>query len=234
MTIALACRLLHAAAAVFAVALARRHRGYRPIAWLLALSCLADFTRWGLGRWLDTQPVPHTGLGRLGHHLDQALFIAWPVGIAAVCWHVYLRRVPRPHALAYVVVLAMLVIGYPWPLRGDVMRWVYAAIHATAFIASLACAVAWAAQIARMRPGREGTKPPEVDHQTVEVEHKSALLIVAAEAALFAGPLFPVSPDPFRRWQLAQGSYALLYLMLVLIQMKALLLRQTGKGAMGA
>jgi hypothetical protein len=63
----------------------------------------------------------------------------------------------------------------------------------------------------------------------VGIEHKSALLILAAEAALFAGPLFPVSPDPFHRWQLAQGSYALLYLILILIQLKALLAPRRGK-----
>jgi hypothetical protein len=56
----------------------------------------------------------------------------------------------------------------------------------------------------------------------VQIEHRAALLILAAVAALFTGPLFPVSPDPFRRWALAQWSYALLYLILTVLQWKAL------------
>jgi hypothetical protein len=205
LTISLACRLLHALAAVVAVGVAFRRREHRPIAWLLALSSLADFTRWGLGHWLDTQPAPHTGIARVGHHVDQALYIAWPIGIAAACWRVYVGKTPYAHALAYVLVLAGLVVGYPWPLRGDVMRWGYTGIHAVALIASLVALIVWV----KMRAA-------------VQIEHRSALLILAAETALFTGPLFPISPDPFRRWALAQWSYAFLYLILTLVHWNTL------------
>jgi hypothetical protein len=108
----------------------------------------------------------------VSRHLDQAIFLgAWPIGFAALAWTVFLRRRPWGVALAGAAVEAGLVVGYPWPFRGEVLGRAYAVIQGAALVAAAAVVVMWVRQKAPPRP-----------------EHAAVIAVGLLDVAYFAGP----------------------------------------------
>jgi DNA-directed RNA polymerase specialized sigma24 family protein len=58
---------------------------------------------------LDNPPL--TGWVRIAHDIDTALFVAWPIGIAAVALNTLAKRSMRPAIVAYFIVVAGLIIA---------------------------------------------------------------------------------------------------------------------------
>lgn len=71
--------------------------------------------------------VPYAGLERAAFHVEQAAFVSWPIGITALAIHTFARRRAWPVAIAYVVVVAILILGYP-TLRRELLQSTYLGI----------------------------------------------------------------------------------------------------------
>lgn len=187
---------------------------WRPIALLLTANTFADLAGFALRQgYLAELPRPYTGLARVAFHLEQALFLAYHWGVAAVAVVVLARRLPWP-VLAWIAAVAVAVIGYsiddaqglPW-LRGKERVGVFLYVNQFAVVAI--CAWSYARYHRSMR---------DVDyplaHQTV------AMMLATMEGALLFGPyMFGIRElDPFRFWWLAQIGYVGLFSWLALTQ----------------
>ena len=193
------CSGLQALAAVLAVAVAWRRPSYRPTAGFLFGALVASLVRLAL-RWARVgAPVPYVGAARLGFHLDSALFLAWPLGIAALARWTFAGRRPWPVLAAWALAVAALVLGYP-TIRGDLLRKVLLGIELGSLAVAVAAFVAffWRREWPRL-------------------EHLAALAVLGFEGATIVGPwltgLFAVEG-----WRGALLSYSVLYAVLSVLQ----------------
>jgi FtsH-binding integral membrane protein len=143
---------LAAFAAVLAVVLAYRRAEHRPVAVFLVSMVVLDVARLYLRSafHLDV-PGPYVGAQRVAFHGDEAGFLAWPAGLAALALAVFDgRRRPWPPALAWAVVWVALVALYPSDLvRGDGLRRVYLAAFLTGLAVVVVTLVRWTSKKAR-------------------------------------------------------------------------------------
>ena len=192
------CSGLQALAALLAVVLAWRRPSYRPTAGFLLGAFLASMVRLALRPVLLAASLPLAGLPRLVFHLEQALFLAWPLGIAALARWTFAGKRPWPVLAAWALAVAVLVLGYP-TIRGDLYRKVLLGIELAALAVAVASFVAffWARQKPRL-------------------EHVAALFVFGTEGVTLVGPwlagLFAEG------WRGALLSYSVLYAVLIFLQ----------------
>ncbi len=195
--------VLQALAAALAVVLARRRVDHRPVAIFLIGMTLANAARWALRTFviLPAQALapgaPLHGLSRAAGHFDQALFFAWPAGIVALTIAVFSRRRPWPVAIPWALMVAALVLTYP-EIRGTATRPFYLAAELAALLVAIGLIVQWAWR-------REAMTCPRL----------STLFIVGIDCGTLLGPY---RTNPFATWDLAQAMYAVLYVVLIVIQ----------------
>lgn len=187
---------------VGAILLARRHKEYAPVAWLLGLGVVSDIVRPALSILvLGFGPpggVPYQGFERLCFHLEQAMFVAWPAGITALALHTLAGRRAWPIAVAYLTVVAGLVLGYP-TVRRVLLQRVYLAVWLAALLVCLGGAFAW-------WRAKRPTSPPE----------RAALMFFAIELGAVLGSNGAGLID--KTWPIAQGLYVGLYIVLSILQ----------------
>lgn len=182
-----------------AIVLARRRSQYAPIAWFLGAVTVADLIRTSIRLLvLGAGPAggaPYAGLERVAFHLgEQAPFIALSFAVAALAIHVLAKRRAWPVVLAYAVVLAVLVLGYP-TIRRELLQSVYLGVTLAALAVSLGAAAVW------WRAGTP-TTPPET----------ATLLMVTAQGATIAAPYALGLIDV--TWPAGQGIYFGIYAIL--------------------
>lgn len=127
---------LQAIVAFQARRLTRSRPMHRPFARLALYVAIVDPLRWPLtqSRLISGHGHPYEGLLLAGWHVDRALFLGWPVGLAACSWAVLGVREAWPHLLgALGLWTAIGVAGYPeFASRIDL---------ATVHLAALICAI---------------------------------------------------------------------------------------------
>lgn len=198
--------VLHGIVAVLAATLARQRPEHRAVSIFVGLTLLTDLAGWFIiyaCPWINA-PGPFTGIRRVIGHFDQALFLSWAIGVAAVSTAVYLRRKPWPVFVAAAAVLAVLVAGYP-TIRGATLGAAYALIDGAVVAWSIFCAAVWTKRSERPRPW-----------------HASALLLFVMECANFFGPYAPPMPSPFDGWGAAQVTYLMIWTALLFLHGSAL------------
>lgn len=137
-----------ALAFVGAVVLARRLPRFRFAAWLLGALCLANLGRTSLLLAVIHPArraglIPYTGWTRAAWHCEQALFMVWPAGIAALAIATFWS--PRRAWIvgaAYGALVAVLVTGYPW-LRQDRLATAYLLATAAFAVTSVVAMFFW-------------------------------------------------------------------------------------------
>jgi len=116
-------------------------REHAPIAWLLSAELVADLLRRALAAVaLGAGPPggqPYTGGLRVLFHVDQGLFLVWPVGLAAAALVVLAKARARWALGGGVLAVAILTAGYP-TIRRELLARAYLGIE----LASLGCVVA--------------------------------------------------------------------------------------------
>lgn len=133
--------------------------------------------------------VPYTGLARAAFHGTQLAFLAWPFGVAALAWRLFVRGFGwKVVAGLLALVVGVLVGQYP-ELRGAELAEVYR--HLLLFALFLVFAALLLPRPDRFRAGRA---------------HLISLLLLAGLAAELAGPYLA---DPFGSWWTAQVSWSL-------------------------
>jgi hypothetical protein len=183
-------------AIVGAVVLARRHAAYRLTATFLVWVGVAHVVRPLLQVFIlaparAAHGLPYVGAARPWYHLDQALFVSWPIGIAALAVHAFWRRRPWPVAVAYVAVVAGLALGYP-TVRRELLASVYLGVTLAALAVSIGAGASW-------WPRRARSSPPEI----------VAFLLILFEIAALIGPYGAGIID--KTWPIAQGIYLVLF-----------------------
>ena len=191
MTWLLAADLALLFAAATAIAVALRVPAHRPVAVFLGVVSVADGIRRGLAGELAA-PGPYTGATRALFHLEQALYLLWPFGLAALAGAVFAQRRPWMLAGAYVTAVAALALSYP-TVRLELLGRVYLAAELGALVVCLAAATTWAWQ--RERPG---------------LAHVVALMLIAVDVAKVAAG--PWRGSVFATWDRAWPMHAILYL----------------------
>src|SRR5262245_31710238 len=201
---------LQIVAAIVAAVVAVRRIDHRPVAIFLGTMVLVSIARWGLVTWLiapfhaDHPGEPLTGSIAIAGHVDAALFIAWPAGIAATAIAVFLGR--RPWAMGAAWLAASIAIAAAYPLtRGDVLRRCYLA----AILASLAVSIGAMAMWTRRQ-------------ERLTLPRAVVLLLTLFELSTLLGPWIG---DPFNDWDRAQILYSMLYAGLIALQGGTLWLR---------
>lgn len=185
--------IVQAATVALAFIVGRRRPPNRALAWWIAAVLAEDVVRRLLWEPL-TVPGPHSGALRVLFHLDQALYLIEPVGLAMVGWRVFgLRRLWIP-LVAGAVVLACLVLGYPAPFRGATLGRAYAFVHAASCAAVVLGFVAWSRRRLPMRP-----------------EIAATLFAGAISVVLFQGPYSWALPAPWDDWSMADAIYLMLW-----------------------
>lgn len=192
---------LYVAVVALACMVAKRRSAHRPAAWLLMLGLVVDVareliqvdvlqpTRAAMG------PGPFHGFARGAFNVDEALFLAWPAGIAACAAWVFSQRRPWPFLAVYGLAVALVVGAYP-TVRGAALARVYLGVELAAIVVGLGSFITWAWK-----------------RETPNLTHVVTLLIVVVELAT----LLPFSKGPFVSWSLAQASYITLYVVLIVI-----------------
>lgn len=189
-------RLLSSLAIVGAVVLARRHAAYRLTATFLVWVGVANVVRPLLQVFIlaparTARGLPYVGAARAWYRLDQALFVSWPIGIAALAVHTFWRQRLWPTATAYVAVVAGLVLGYP-TVRRELLASVYLGVTLAALAVSIGAGASW-------WPRRARSSPPEI----------VAFLLTLFEIAALVGPYGAGIID--KSWPIAQGIYIVLF-----------------------
>jgi hypothetical protein len=210
MTLVAVVRALQVLSALAAVVVARRRPDYHAVALFLAGMALANAARVGLreqiilpaqaalaAQGFDPLTLPLHGLARAAAHLDHALFLGWPAGLAALAVYVYLGRRPWPVAILWALTVSLVVISYP-ALRLYAHRQLYLAAELCALAVAVGSFVHW------LWSDKPLTLPRTV-----------TLLIIGIDCGTVFGPY---RIDLFSTWNLAQAMYAVLYLALVIIQ----------------
>ena len=189
-------------ALIGAALLARRQRTYAPIAWFLGVMVAADIARTVLSLFiLGSGPpggVPYSGWPRVAFHVEQALFISWPIGLAALSIHVIPKFKVWLVGVAYLGALAILVGGYP-TIRRELLQSVYLAITLASLLVSLGAAASW-------WWAKRPTTPPE----------RAVLLFIVGECVAIVGPYAAGLIDV--NWPIAHGAYFGLYLILAALE----------------
>jgi hypothetical protein len=188
-------------AIALAWAVARRRPEHRFVPALLALGVGSDLLRQAL-RVLVLLPArasfggaPYTGWARVAADVDNALFLAYPAGIAALALWVFLRRRPWAVVLLWAVTVLALAVAYP-ASRGEVLSRVYLAAELGAVVVTLGSFVMWF-----------------WCRQTPTLTHGVTLLIGSAELAT----LLPFHKSIFASWTLARWAYVTLYVILIVL-----------------
>jgi hypothetical protein len=202
----IATAILYAVVVALAWTTAAQRRDHRPVAWLLTLGLGMDVAR-ELIQVHVLQPTraamgagPFHGFARAAFNVDEALFLAWPVGIAACATWVFLRHRTWAFVAAYSLAVVMVVQAYP-TLRGAALARVYLAAELAGIVVGIGSFITWAWK--RERPN---------------LTHGVTLLIVVVELAT----LLPFGKGPFVYWSLAQASYVTLYVVLIVVHGGAL------------
>jgi hypothetical protein len=194
---------LSAVATLLAWLIAWRREEYRPIAWFLTYGLGSDVVR-QLLRDLVLAPgyvtlggAPATGWLRVAFHVEQALFVGWPVGIAALSAWIFTRRRPWPLALAYAAVVAVLILGHP-AIRQVPLSKVYLAVELAALCISLGCLILW------LRSS-----------ETRGFQHFITGVLIVSELVMIAGPY---SGSIYLNWDRAWAILLVEYLALITFQ----------------
>lgn len=181
-----------AAARAGRAVLHRRDGSLLDAARLLEVLLAADATRLLLSA-LVLDParaagrVPYMGAERLAFHASQALFLAWPVGVAALVARLFARG-PTWLAFALLLPVAMIFFAGTYPsLRGAELGDAYRAAQVGAI--ALALASLTLPRPAAIRAGRG---------------HLVALFLLGGVTAELAGPYVA---EPFASWWTAQISW---------------------------
>lgn len=189
------------AAPIFALAVARRRAAHIPVALFLVITLISDWARWALNSGPLTVSGPYHGSTRALFHLEQALFLSWPIGVAALSVHVLFKRRAWPVLLAYLAVLGALVATYP-ELRGAPLRRAYLGVELACLTVAVGSSVHWWWRRQRSTIGEVTT-----------------LILVIVELTTLLGPY---SGNLFSSWDRAQVMYATLYVVLTAAQGVAL------------
>lgn len=192
-----------ALAALLAWRLAARRPDYRPVALLLTLGLGIDVARRALGLFVISPArvtfgtAPFVGFARAAGHVDSALFLAWPAGLAALAIFVFSRRRSWAVLAIYVVAVVVLVIAYPLT-RGDVLRRAYLAAELAALLIAVGTFLMWA-----------------IRGEAVTVPHLATMMILSIDLATLLGPW---RGNVFTSWPAAQVMYTTLYAALAILQ----------------
>ena len=167
------------------------------------LGLASDLILRALHRWVMPPPLlgnpPLTGWVRIAGDIDTALYVAWPIGIAAVALKTLAKRSMRPPIVAYAIVVAGLIIGYP-TIRGDVLRKVLLGIELASTLVGLASILAW-------RSRRERSTTTTLCTSILVVGHFGTVLAGPYRFGLFG-----------EAWVLAQAAYVLIYAVVIVLQ----------------
>ena len=198
-------------AASTAAMVAWRREDHRPFALFLVAMVVCSAARWVLVTWwlvpfrasyLDT---PLAGPALVAAHVDAALWLAWPAGLAASAVAVFMRK--RPWLVGAAWALASLAIAFAYPAtRGDVLRRCYLAAELAALVVAAGSVGMWT----RL-------------HQSVTLPRACVLLVALFDFATVV--MGPWVGDPFRDWHKAQILYSMLYGSLILMQGGSLWMR---------
>lgn len=180
-----------AVAALLALALIHRvprnrERPMIALAVLLALEVPSVIAQLDLGTALRGLPLPYEGRERGLYHVTQALFMAWPAGVAALAVLVLMRRAPVAVGVFLALEVAWVCWAYP-DLRGDDLETVYRIWEATWIAVGLASIVSFAR-------ARRAPLP----------EHVCAIVLVGGEIVVLAGTF---ELGIFAHWPTAQAVY---------------------------
>jgi hypothetical protein len=200
---------LSALATALAWVVARRRAEHRPIALLLTLGLASDAVRrllfvYAIGPgYVVAAGGPLTGAARGAFHVEQALFLAWPAAFTAAALAIFLKRRPWLVAGAWALMSGAVIVAYP-TIRGASLQRVYLGVQAVSLAASCGFLLAWF---------RSADRGVAVAHGCI------ALVLVTELVSLMIGPW---RADLFTAWPIAQGSYAVVFLSLILMQGGAL------------
>ncbi len=202
MTLILASKILRLVAALLAWPVAMRRASYRPVAIFLGAMVALDTVRGLLLAHFDLlAPGPYVGARRVAFHASDALFMSWPAGVAIVAAAVFLRWRGRRLALVaapWIALEAVLVASYPAITGPALIQWTHGAATLAAGLAGGAAVLVWLSR--SIRP---------------EVTHVAAVCLLTFTTCTLAGPYLG---GVIEHWNLAAGVYAVLYLLLALIE----------------
>lgn len=190
---------LSALATILAWIVARRRSDHRSIAILLTFGIASDLVQRAILHLVLPPPLldnpPLTEWTRVAGHAESALFIAWPFGIAAQALWVFSRRRPRIVALAYIITVVALIMGYP-ATRGRALQRIYLGAELSCLFVALAALFPWLARLSRLQ-----------DRVTL-TSSCTGLLVTGHFAAVVSGPY---RVGLFGAWSIAQASYLAIY-----------------------
>jgi hypothetical protein len=204
MRVLLVATLLQVIAAITAGLVARRRAQHLPLASFLIAAVIANLALVGFiayGAPTSLPAAPLTGIARFVGHVRQGLYLVWPFGFAMMFVAVFSGRHLSVIPLAYVVTLAVLVLGYP-TIGGEVLRQVYLGIELAALAVALAAIIQWAWR-----------------RESPTLTHGVALLLLSGEAKLLLGPWHH---DIFAGWDAGRIMYATIYLVIAVVQVGVL------------
>jgi len=207
MNLATPAYIAQACAAALAVVLVLRRREYRPVACYLILVTIADEARLALRLGFDLgTPGPYWGLRRVAFHIESALFLTWPFGLAALCLSVLACRPVRVVILLYAALVLVLTLAYPH-IRGDALSLVYAIVYGAALFTGAASIPLW---LRREEPARE-------------VEHLSTVALLALTGVFILGPFVW---GAFTSWPISHIASIIFYVLISTLAIRAI--RRTG------
>ncbi len=193
---------LSATLAVLAVLLARREPDHRPFAAYAIWMPTTDWVRIGLRAIRASAPDPEAGIGRLTHHLGEALVLSWSFALLAVVLLAFTRLRPWPALVGWAV--AMVVCLDRGAVRFEVLEAVYRTVGVACMGLGL-LAVAWALVV------RRDIEP--------KLHHLALMIALSGEVVAY---LFPFVSNLFTDWSVVRAINIVLLVVLCAMHARAL------------
>jgi len=213
----LASMALLAGATAAAVALARKNKLNRPIAWYLVGIVALDLVRLGVSQLLPTTPpsAPVVGSVLFARHVDVAAYLGQIMLLPAMTMALFLRKRPWIIGVVYLAIAVVLIASYP-SIRGNELLEIYTGIELASVVASFGFWIMWLCS------------PRLTEDRAVSVHITSGVVLTSTNMATVVLPPL-TGPGILAKWPIFVALHASSFAFVLVFQLRYLLMK-TGKG----
>ena len=203
----LAMLVLLVVTAAAAVALAKKDRCHRPVAWFLVGLATLDLARLGLSRLLPATSAPREGSALIVRHAEAAAYLGAIMLLPAMTMALFLRRRPWAIGALYLAIWVVLTASYP-AIRGHELMLIYTFIELAGVVASVGFFIMW-------------LRSPRVLEDSRSVPIMSGLALIGASLAIVVLPQL-TGPETMAKWPIVVATNALALAFVLVFQLRHL------------
>ena len=203
---------LFVATTAAAVAVAKKEKRHRPVAWYLVSVVGLEQVRFGLSQLLPATTEQREGLALAVRHADMAAYLALIMVVPAMNMALFLRKRPWIIGVVYLATAVVLIASYP-AIRGNELLEIYTAIELAGVIASVGFWIMWV------------FSPRLTEDRAISVHVTSAVVLTSTNMATVVLPAL-TGPEVLAKWSIIVALHATAFAFVLVFQLRYLLMRK--------